>query len=83
MIRYLLKETEILRAKLILALREKMLIKRRQIYIRPQCNSRRSCILINRSVKGYLTRCRDHCPNAIRFTRHLHLSGAKTMKEDQ
>ena len=29
-----------------------MLIKRRQIYIRPQ--SRRSCSLINRSVKGYL-----------------------------
>ena len=37
------EETEILR--------EKMLIKRRQIYICPQCNSRRSCSLINRSVK--------------------------------
>ena len=73
----------ILRAKLILALREKMQIKRRQIYIRPQCNSRRSCSLINRSVKGYLTRCRDHFANAIRFTRLLHLSGAKMMKEDQ
>ena len=53
------------------------------IYIRPQCNSRRGCSLINRSVRGYLTRCRDHCPSAIRFTRHLHLSGAKMMKEDQ
>ena len=70
-------------SEIILALREKMLIKRRQIYICPQCNSRRSCSLINRSVKGYLTRCQVHCPNAIRFTHHLHLSGANTMKEDQ
>ena len=33
--------------------------------------------------ESYLTRCRDDCPNAIRFTRHLHLSGAMMMKEDQ
>ena len=33
--------------------------------------------------ESYLTSCRDHCSNAIRFTRHLHLSGAKIMKQDQ
>ena len=33
--------------------------------------------------ESYLKRCRDHCPNAILFTRHLHLSGAKMMMADQ